>query len=145
VVGEKASNSTAADRFQDCGDTISYYYNNVHLALINPYTGFVKVPPLATLMEIQNNKNIIPFFKDCLGAADGIYIYTKVEEEESVRFGNRKGQITQNVLGICKFNFQFSYVYHGWERSAHDARVLDTALGDDLSIPNGKYYLVDAG
>ena len=96
-------------------------------------------------MEIQNNKKFFPFFKDCLGAPDGTHIYAKVKEKESVRFWNRKGQITQNVLGICKFNLQFSYVYPGWEVSTHHARVLDAALADDLSIPNGKYYLVDAG
>ena len=68
-----------------------------------------------------------------------------MREEVSVRFRNRKGHITQNVLGICKFNLLFSYVYSGWEGSAHDARVLEAALGGDLSVPEGKYYLIDAG
>jgi len=113
IVGEGASNRTAQDRFQHSGDTISRHFHHVLDALIHLYTEFVQPPNLSTQMEIRNNKKLSPFFKDCLGAADGTHIYAKVPEEESVRFQNRKGHITQNVLGICKFNLQFSYVYPG--------------------------------
>uniref|UniRef100_A0A5B6Z293 DDE Tnp4 domain-containing protein n=1 Tax=Davidia involucrata TaxID=16924 RepID=A0A5B6Z293_DAVIN len=41
----------------------------------------------------------------------------------------------------------FTYVLPGWEGSTADGRVLRDALGrpDPLIVPNGKYYLVDAG
>ena len=37
----------------------------------------------------------------------------------------------------------FSHI--GWEGSATDARVYESALSDGLVIPEGKYYLADAG
>jgi len=60
-------------------------------------------------------------------------------------FRNRKGFISQNVLGVVDFDLCFTYVLVGWEGSAHDGRVLLDAITKGLSIPPGKYYLGDAG
>jgi DDE superfamily endonuclease len=61
-------------------------------------------------------------------------------------FRNRKGYLSQNVLGACTFDLQFSYIYPGWEGSANDTRVLqDASFRGGFSIPEGKYYLADAG
>jgi len=40
---------------------------------------------------------------------------------------------------------EFCYVLSGWEGSATDSSVFDDARGKDFFIPNGKYYLADAG
>ena len=145
IVGEGASNRTTQDRFRHSGETISRYFNQVLEALIQLYPEFVK-PPLETIPpEISHSRKFFPFFRNCIGAADGIHVLAMVPPEDAVRFRNRKGDISQNVLGICNFNLQFSYVYPGWEGSAHDARVLEAALASDLYTPEGKYYLVDAG
>jgi len=40
---------------------------------------------------------------------------------------------------------QFVYVLPGWEGSAADSRVLADAVSKDFIIPNGKYFLADAG
>jgi hypothetical protein len=49
------------------------------------------------------------------------------------------------VFGVCTFDLQFSYVYPGWEGSAHDVRVLDDAMrSGGFKIPAGKFYLADA-
>ncbi|KAL0385619.1 UNVERIFIED_CONTAM: hypothetical protein Sradi_2956200 [Sesamum radiatum] len=64
------------------------------------------------------------------------------------RYRSRKGRLAQNVLAICDFDMNFTYVYAGWEGSAADARVLDHAVSQDPTFPFppiGKYYLVDAG
>ncbi|XP_068638499.1 protein ALP1-like [Aristolochia californica] len=47
----------------------------------------------------------------------------------------------------CTFDMQFTYILTGWEGSAADSRVLKSALTrqDKLYVPEGKYYLVDAG
>src|SRR5437660_3553521 len=58
---------------------------------------------------------------------------------------NRKGFISQNCLLCCDFNFQFTYVLSGWEGSMADATVFHDARTTDLAIPDGKYYLADAG
>ena len=39
----------------------------------------------------------------------------------------------------------FVYVLSGWEGSAADARVYHATRIADFTIPDGKYYLVDAG
>ena len=145
IVGEEASNRTTGDRFQRSGETISRYFNQVLEALIYLYPEFVRPPIETTPAEISHSRKFFPFFRNCIGAADGTHILAKVQPGDAVRFRNRKGDISQNVLGICNFNLQFSYVYPGWEGSAHDARVLEAALASDLCIPDGKYYLVDAG
>jgi hypothetical protein len=33
----------------------------------------------------------------------------------------------------------------GWEGSAHNSRVLGCAMSEDFKIPNGSFYLGDAG
>jgi hypothetical protein len=146
IVGENASNRMVQDRFQHSGDTISRVFNRVLNAIVQLHPEVVKqpsndiVPP-----RIRNDSKMYPYFKGCIGAADGTYIHAHVPEEDATRYRNRKGDITQNVLGICSFDGLFCYVMPGWEGSAHDTRVLQDALGADLKPDEGKYYLVDAG
>ncbi|RWR86070.1 putative nuclease HARBI1 isoform X1 [Cinnamomum micranthum f. kanehirae] len=47
----------------------------------------------------------------------------------------------------CGFDMKFHYVLAGWEGSATDATVLWSTLnrGDRLKVPDGKFYLLDAG
>ena len=40
----------------------------------------------------------------------------------------QEGIYAQNVLGVCSFDMKFTYMLAGWEESAHDARVLESAL-----------------
>lgn len=40
---------------------------------------------------------------------------------------------------------EFLYVLPGWEGSAADSRVFDSARSLDFKIPEGRYYLADAG
>ncbi|KAH6756612.1 hypothetical protein C2S53_001793 [Perilla frutescens var. hirtella] len=62
-------------------------------------------------------------FKDCLGALDGTFIQVTPPKEEKQRYRTRKGG------------------------SAYDGRVLRDAINrpNGLKIPQGSYYLVDAG
>ena len=64
------------------------------------------------------------------------------------RYRGRKQYPTINVLAACGFDLKFTYVLSGWEGSASDSRVLNSALEnriDRLEVPSGKYYLVDSG
>ncbi|QHO40356.1 DDE_4 domain-containing protein [Arachis hypogaea] len=86
------------------------------------------------------------WFKDCLGALDGTHIKVNVLEADKPRYRNRKGDITTNVLGVVAPDMQFIYVLAGWEGSAADSRVLRDALfRNGFSVPQGHYYLCDAG
>jgi hypothetical protein len=42
-------------------------------------------------------------------------------------------------------DMSFVYCLPGWEGSASDTRVYDDARAKDFTIPDGKYYLADAG
>jgi len=95
--------------------------------------------------EIRNNTDFFPWFKDCIGAIDGTHIPAHVPEGERAAYRNRKGDISQNVLAVTTMDMMFVYVMSGWEGSAADSRVFDSARADDFIIPEGRYYLADAG
>jgi DDE superfamily endonuclease len=58
---------------------------------------------------------------------------------------NRKEGVSQNCLVCCSFDLRFQYILSGWDSSAADAALYDDARRSDLSIPEGRYYLADAG
>lgn len=110
------------------------------------YCLFVKLPPSDRVpLEIKHRLIFYPFFKDCLGAIDGTLIQAHVAPEDHARYRNRKGFLSQNVLAACTFDLRFSYVMAGWEGSANDGHIFEDACARDLIIPEGKYYLGDAG
>jgi hypothetical protein len=98
------------------------------------------IPPI-----ISNNRNFSPYFNHCLGALDGTHIVANPSAQDRSRYRNCKGFLSQNVLAVCSFDMQFMYVHAGWEGSAADATVLHDALNKDFIIPEGRFYLADAG
>lgn len=78
---------------------------------------------------------------------DGTHIPACVPFHMQDRFRGRKSITTQNVLAAVHFDLRFIYVLAGWEGSAHDSYVLQDALSrpNGLNIPEGKYFLADAG
>ena len=91
---------------------------------------------------IINNPKYMPFFENCIGALDGCHVSAVTEDG---LWRNRKGWMSQNVLGVVNFDLTFSYILAGWEGSAHDGDVIRDALGKGLCTPPGKFYLGDAG
>ncbi|BAF19115.1 Os06g0226000, partial [Oryza sativa Japonica Group] len=83
----------------------------------------------------------------CIGALDGTHIPACVPMHMQDRFRGRKKFQSQNVLAAVDFDLRFLYVLAGWEGSAHDSYVLQDALSrtNGLKIPEGKYFLADAG
>ena len=95
---------------------------------------------------IANNKKYASYFNDCLGALDGSHFDVSIRGENPAPYRNRKGRLSQDVLAVCNFELQFTYVLAGREGSAHDGRVLRDAVSrGGFKIPDGKYYLGDAG
>ncbi|XXG63016.1 hypothetical protein AAC387_Pa05g1290 [Persea americana] len=138
-------------RFQHSGYTISKYFNAVLDALLYICPDYVKIPgpETPTPSQISTNPVFYPFFKDCIGAIDGTYITAWVPIKDHQRYRCRKGFITQNVMAIVGFDMLFQFVCTGFEGSANDQKVLTDVLQNrgvhNLQIPDGKYYLVDAG
>ena len=54
-----------------------------------------------------------------------------------------KNQVLQNVLAACSMNMEFLYILPGWEGSAANSRVFESAQSSDFIIPEGHYYLAD--
>lgn len=66
--------------------------------------------------------------KNCIGAIDSTHISASVLAEKQISCRDRKATITQNVMCACDFNMMFTYVYSGWEGSAHDSKILLDAI-----------------
>ncbi|MQL94150.1 hypothetical protein Taro_026808, partial [Colocasia esculenta] len=65
---------------------------------------------------------------DAIGAIDGTHIPAHILREKQARYRNRKGVISQNVMGVCCFDLVFQYVGVGFEGAAADMAVLRRAM-----------------
>ncbi|POW18077.1 hypothetical protein PSHT_06162 [Puccinia striiformis] len=146
IVGHNNSNRQAQDRFQHSGQTISKVFRHVLELLVQLAPKFFIQPSHETIPhQIQSNPKFSPFFDKCLGALDGVHIPASVPAHKTAPYRNRKGFLSQNVLGVCDFGMRFTYMRVGWEGTAHDARVLRDARSKDFKIRQGFFYLADAG
>ena len=61
----------------------------------------------------------------------------KVPKREEAKYIGRKGYATQNIMVVCDFNMCFTFVWAGWEGTAHDTRILNEALQrPELNFPH---------
>jgi hypothetical protein len=111
------------------------------------YAKYVHLPHAddPTPAKIANDPKYMPFFKDAIGAIDGTHITCTPSAAEREAAWNHKGFTSQNCLVCCNFDLDFTYVLSGWEGSMADASIYHDARLTELTIPNGKYYLGDAG
>ena len=136
-----------ADEFGRAKSTVSKCFYLILSALQTLYNEVVKAPqPEVVQSEIEDDPRMFPFFRDCLGAIDGTHIAAHVPRSEQVPFSNRKGNITQNVFAACSFDLRITHIHAGWEGSAHDSIVMQHSIAEGRwRVPEGKYYLADAG
>ena len=83
--------------------------------------------------------------QNCIGAIDGTHIPITINEDIAAPYRNRKGTISQNMMVVCDFDLNFTFISCGWEGSASDAGVLRSAISRGFEVPAGKFYLVDGG
>ncbi|KAF6167107.1 hypothetical protein GIB67_041362 [Kingdonia uniflora] len=147
VIGHNERTRVIQERYQHSGETISRHFNNVLKAIKSLSRELLQPPDHTTPSHIFGNARFDPYFKDCIGAIDGMHIPAHVPAKDQSRFRNRKGVLSQSALVACTFDLQFIFVYPGWEGSAADSHVLRTVLDDPdqnfPQVPEGKYYLVD--
>nr|XP_034902955.1 protein ALP1-like [Populus alba] len=147
-----ASNREVQERFQHSGETISRCIKEVLAAVCLFAVDVIKPddPSFSnTPREIAMNPKYMPHFKNCIGAIDGTHVRACISTENQIPFIGRKGVPTQNIMAVCNFDMRFTFVWAGWEGSAHDTRIFHEAI-ENINIkfptpPEGKYYLVDAG
>ncbi|XP_027169686.1 protein ALP1-like [Coffea eugenioides] len=137
-------NRTIGLTFFRSGETVSRQFNLCLLAVLKLHDLLLENPEPIT-DECTDDR--WKYFKNCLGALDGTLIKVTPPSDQKPRYRTRKASIATNVLGVCSPNMRFIYVLPGWEGSAHDGRVLRNAISrpNGLRVPQGCYYLVDAG
>ncbi|XP_057458064.1 uncharacterized protein LOC130748834 [Lotus japonicus] len=148
IIGHNVKNRVVSFFFHRSGETVSRHFHNVLHSIISLQEEFFIQPSGADVSaQILHNDRFYPFLKDCIGAIDGTHVRVKVPRAEAPRFRGRKDCPTQNVFAACDFDMKFTYVLAGWEGTASDSRILKDALSreDPLIIPEGKFYLGDAG
>ncbi|XP_026399966.1 protein ALP1-like [Papaver somniferum] len=144
VIAHHHKNRVVGFMFKRSGETISIYVNTVLKGVIRHQGELLKQPVAVATSSVDERWNC---FKNCLGALDGTHISIHVATEDKPRYRTRKSSIATNVLCVCSHNLEVIYVYPGWEGSAADSRVLREAIykKNGLEVPQGYYYLVDAG
>ncbi|KAG9443938.1 hypothetical protein H6P81_015278 [Aristolochia fimbriata] len=147
AVGQGQRYSETMERFDRSVWTVSTYFNRVLDAVLQLKNDFIQPPSTDVPSKILESNKYHPYFKDCIGVIDGTYIKAHIVGDDSLRFWNRKSFVSQNVMAACNFDMEFTYILAGWEGSATDLRVMHDALNreEKLLVPEGKYYLVDAG
>ncbi|KAL0406448.1 UNVERIFIED_CONTAM: hypothetical protein Slati_3958700 [Sesamum latifolium] len=131
IVGHNLRTRAVQELFRYSGETISRHFNNVLSAIMTVSLDFFQAPKSDVPPAIREDPRFYPYF---LSGVD-----------EQGPFRNKNGCLSQNVLAACSFDMKFHYVLAGWEGSAPDMRVLNSALTRHrkLEVPDGKYYLVD--
>ncbi|XBI05833.1 hypothetical protein VPH35_133935 [Triticum aestivum] len=146
TIGHNVRNRVMQDRYQHSGEPISRHFNNVLDAINGLRDVCITDPSNQVPSKILGDARFYPYFKNCLGAIDGIHIEAKIRLDKKTPYRNRHGYPSQNVMAAVSFDMTFSYVAAGWEGSASDQAVLRWAVtSGGLVVPEGKFYLVDSG
>ncbi|XP_077215611.1 uncharacterized protein LOC143850229 [Tasmannia lanceolata] len=118
VIAHNERNRTVRATTRRSEATVSKYFNKVLDAVLILQYMFIVRPSGETSRAILDNPNFMPYFKDCIGAIDGMHIPAKVSQDIQKRYICRKHFPSQNVLACCDFDLKFTYVLCGWEGSA---------------------------
>jgi hypothetical protein len=92
----------------------------------------------------QHISIFVPLMHNCLGAIDGTHVPITIADR-APPYRNRKGTLSHNVMVVCDFDLNFTFVSCGWEGSASYVGVLRSAISKGFSVPEGKFYLVYGG
>ncbi|SPT19328.1 unnamed protein product [Triticum aestivum] len=147
VVGHNQRFRVIHNTFRRSMETISRYFKQVLFAVGELRGEMIRRPSGQTPPKIRGSPRWYPYFKDCIGAIDGTHVTARVPRSQSIAYRGRKHYTSQNVLAAVDFDLKFTYVLAGWEGSAHDANILTDSMSrpDGINIPDGKFYLGDAG
>jgi hypothetical protein len=140
TLGHGFGNRIVQERFQHSGETVSRHFTRVLMAvsrmaidIINPIDREFKNVP----RKIRDDERYWPYFKNCIGAIDGTHIPVKISPSKQIPYIGRKGTPTQNVMAVCDFHMCFTFVWAGWEGTAHDTRIfLEAIRKEELRFPH---------
>ena len=111
------------------------------------YTDHIRLPRVGdpTPDYILGDPKLFPFFQDALRAINGSHFNAHITASDQDALCDCNGALTTNALAICDFNMWFLHIQSGWEGSVADAQMFHDARFTDLPVPDGKYFLADAG
>ncbi|KAF7340828.1 putative nuclease HARBI1-like protein [Mycena sanguinolenta] len=140
------------ERFQRSGDTISRYLNKglSLFATSSFYDKYVKDPVDYTPAKILEDPRWYSFFRywqdvDTAAVRSMEFMSWPMSlSNTSLRYRDRHGAITQNVLAACDFDLLFTFVMPDYEGTAADGLLFDHARRNGFALPPGCYYLADA-
>jgi hypothetical protein len=128
------SNRKTQNRFNHFAETISRKFSEVLDSVMAMAKHFI-VPKDANFhivhKRIAEDRRAYPHFKDCIGALDGTHVRVSLHPNEQVRYIEKAGIPTQNILAISDFDMRFTYVSVGQPGSMHDTSVLYNAIKVD--------------
>ncbi|KAF5178634.1 Dde_4 domain-containing protein [Thalictrum thalictroides] len=151
VLSHNSTNRHIKWEFQHSGETVSKYFHEVLLGMIE-FSREMIVPPAwdEPMGPIRIHRRLREgAFRGAVGALDGTLIPAVIPTNRQIPYRARGGkECYQNVMAICDFDMKFLFVVAGWEGVAHDARILNETVRDpDFNFPMppaDKYYLCDA-
>ncbi|XP_058086511.1 uncharacterized protein LOC131233746 [Magnolia sinica] len=103
TIGHNVKNRVIGHRFIRSREIVSRYFSKAVDAIIELYREFVTLLSADTLNEILSNPKWSTYFQGCIGAIDGTHIPAHVPALKSATYRNRKGFLSQNVMGACKY------------------------------------------
>ncbi|GMN45094.1 hypothetical protein TIFTF001_014284 [Ficus carica] len=144
-----ATNRHISYLFQHSRETTSRWFFKVLTAICALKDEFIRQPNYTDVQHLimGHSYKYKPWFDDCIGVINGTHVPCVPRAENSEAWINRKGVNSQNVLAICSFDMKFTYMLAGYERSCHDARMLQEAItfhGFPIPSPR-KFYVADSG
>jgi hypothetical protein len=112
TVNQGAANRAVQERFSHSGETVSRCFHKVLAAIVLLYQETVKLPTKSTplALRIADDPKYSPYFADCLRALNRTYIPVHVRAQDQARYRDRKHNISQNVLAVCNFDIEFTYI-----------------------------------
>ncbi|KAL6896661.1 hypothetical protein ACP4OV_007233 [Aristida adscensionis] len=135
---QNASFKALSERFQHSSETIHRHIQaamGAVVAVANDYIKLLRSRLTGRYYPIQN----LHLLRIALGRAiDGTHVPITVKDNEAAPYTNKKGTFSQNVMLACDFDLNIVYVSTGWEGSASDAAVLQSAMRSGFRVPRGK-------
>ncbi|XP_052197195.1 uncharacterized protein LOC127804376 [Diospyros lotus] len=113
IVGHTTRYSIIGDRFQHSNNTIHKWFKRVLRAVCSLGTEIIS--PTNQNGPHERLLRKYPFFKNCIGAIDGMHVAAWVPASRQTSFRGRKTNVTQNVMLACNFDMKFIFVHAGWE------------------------------
>jgi len=115
-------------RFGKSKGSVSKKFGEVLEALFS-FAHTIIQPKVENYSTVHHNlSKYSPYFDGYIGALDGTHIPVEVSRNEHDDYINRTGRTTQNVLAICDFDMQYTYIGVGMVGANHDMDVLKKGL-----------------